>query len=172
MVRYYYNVKWNYLKTKSNNAYSRAKIEDFGFSPVVEDIDGFTSWTGAWAKKLTLPFDCTIGKWIRGEIEQIYKSELKKEKETGETSTWLKSIRENGYEFDEEGHILENDASRQDVSAELCVFIDGPFKGTLFINVGALVEIYDSVSLTENAPKEVEELLKNNVIYKKKYVVK
>lgn len=165
MKMYCYKVKWSYLKVKENNAYAHAKIEDFGFAPIFQQFDeGPASWAGGWAKKIEIAHDTQIGKWLKKNIEGIYKSEKGKE-----DSKWLKELLDTGYEFDEEGHLIENEMVKKPTSAELCIMKDGSLHGTLFINIGGTMEIYDKDVLLETCPGDVNELLSKGAIYQKRF---
>ena len=161
---YCYKVKWSYLKVKENNAYAHAKIEEFGFEPIFQQFDeGPASWAGGWAKKISILHDTKIGAWLKKNIEGIYKAEKDKE-----DSKWLKEIKESGYEFDEEGHLIENEKAKEPTSAELCIMKEGSLHGTLFINIGGAMEIYDTDVLDECCAEEVKALLEKGATYKKR----
>ena len=165
MKMYCYKVKWPLLKVKENNAYARAKIEGFGFEPMFEQFEeGNGAWIGGWAKKVSLPHDSKIGQWLKKNIESIYKAEKDKE-----DSKWVKEIKDAGYEFDEEGHLVENEKAKEPTSAELCIMKEGSYHGTLFINIGGAMEIYDTDVLDECCPGDINELLEKTAIYKKRF---
>lgn len=160
--QYCFKIKYGYLKLKDNNAYSKAKIENYGFYMYVpeneDDEDIF------WAKNLKLDKNCSIAKWVKKDTEKIYQ----KEKEN-QDSHWVKEILEAGYEFNEDGTLIENEKFEEGLNVQLCIAATGPYHGTLFINMGGLVEFYDSEVLLECAPQDIEYLLSNGVAYKKRY---
>ena len=165
MTTYGYKVKRNYLKVDPNNAYKKAKIEQYNFEPIMErseEGDEAYYWAEGWAKSITIKNDTTVGKWVLNSIEQIYAKEKDKE-----DSSWLKEIAEIGYEFDSEGHIVENEATQEKISAQLCVMYSGADRGLLFINLNGAVVFYEQEVLLECVGKEIERLLQDNVIYKK-----
>lgn len=165
MKMYCFKVKWSYLKVKENNAYAHAKIEDFGFEPMFQQFDeGQASWIGGWAKRIEIAHDSQIGNWLKKNIEGIYKTEKKKE-----DSKWVKELIEAGYEFDAEGHLIENEAIRKPTLAELCVMKEGSLHGTLFINIGGAMEIYDKEILLETCPGLIHELMEKEVIYQRRF---
>lgn len=165
MITYGYKVKRNYLKVDPNNAYKKAKIELYGFEPIMERSEAGDEayyWAEGWAKSITIKNDTTVGKWVLNSIEQIYAKEKDKE-----DSSWLKEIAEIGYEFDSKGHIVENEATQEKISAQLCVMYSGADHGLLFINLNGAVVFYEQEVLLECVGKEIERLLQDNVIYKK-----
>ena len=165
MKMYCYKVKWSYLKIKENNAYAHAQIEKYGFEPIFQEFDeGPASWAGGWAKKISIAHDTQIGKWLKNNIEGIYKAEKDKT-----DSKWLKELLESGYEFDTEGHLIENVKAQEPTSAELCIMRDGYCHGTLFINVGGAMEIYDASVLNSCCEEDVKRLESEGIIYKKRF---
>lgn len=163
---YCYKVKWPLLKIKENNAYAHAGIEKYGFEPIFETFDeGQASWAGGWAKKVLIAHDTQIGQWLKNNIEGIYKSEKAKEGE----SKWIAELLTSGYEFDSEGHLIENEKAKEPTSAELCIMKEGPYHGTLFINIGGAMEIYDANVIRSCCAKEIYELEADKVIYEKRF---
>lgn len=174
---YCYKVKHSYIKIREDNAYVHAKIEKFGFEPMfVSDENGDENryWAEGWAKTIRLKHNSGIGMWIKKNIEQIYAAENKRiaeEKEKkGEPveSKWVNEILEGGYEFDEDGMLIDNEESTKDVEAQLCIMATGDMKGVLFINVGGAMEIYNSDTLLKDASEEVLNLITLGVVYKKR----
>lgn len=166
---YCYKVKWPLLKIKENNAYAHAKIEEYGFEPIFEQPDeGEPYWAGGWAKKVQLPHDCEIGQWLKKNVESIYKSERAKLKPE-EGSKWIKEITDAGYEFNEDGTLIENDKAKEPTSAELCIMLNGDYHGTLFINIGGAMEIYDARVLRNCLGNEIYKLETDKVIYEKRF---
>ena len=166
---YCYKVKWPLLKIKENNAYAHALIENYGFEPIFEQPDeGEPYWARGWAKKVAIPHDTEIGKWLKRNIESIYKSEKAKLKPE-EGSKWIAEIISAGYEFDEEGHLIENDKAKEPTDAQLCVMADGIYHGTLFINIGGAMEIYDASVLRSCLGKEIYELEADKAIYERRF---
>ena len=164
MKQYCYKVKWDFLKIKENNAYAHAKIENFGFEPIFQEFDeGPASWVGGWAKRIEIAYETKIGQWLIKNIEGIYKAEKDKE-----DSKWVKELLETGYEFDEEGHLIINDLIKKPTLAELCIMKEGSYHGTLFINIGGAMEIYDKDILLEACPDVINELMENKVVYVKR----
>ena len=168
---YCYKVKSNYIKVDERNAYKKPKIEEFGFMPIQEEFEdenglkGFF-WAEGWAKNIKLPASSPVAKWVRSNIESIYK----KEKDNAE-SKWLKEILESGYEFNEEGKLIENEQYLNNLDAQLCIMHTGELNGTLFINLGGTVEFYDSKALLGSAFGDVMKLIRAGVVYKKRLFV-
>ena len=168
--KYCYKVKFNYLKVNKDSAYSHAGIEKFGFSPIMEEFEeGALAWGEGWAKPVTLSHESVVGRWIKGNIESIYKAEKKAEAEKGEASKWLKEIIEGGYEFDADGKLIENEKAKEDIQVQLCVMATGSLKGLLFINVGGAMELYDAETLSVSVPAEIKELEDANVVFRKRF---
>ena len=168
---YCYKVKSNYLKVDEHNAYKKPKIEQFGFMPIQETYedengDKYYVWAEGWAKIIKLPANCSVAKWVRSNIESIYKQEKDKA-----DSKWLKEILDSGYEFDEDGKLIENEQYLNNLDAQLCIMHTGELHGTLFINLGGSVEFYDSNALLGSAFEDVMQLIKAKVIYKKRLFV-
>ena len=169
---YCYKVKSNYIKIDLRNAYKRPLIEKFGFMPMQEEFEDpetgkkVYSWAEGWAKAIKLPANSPVAKWVRSNIENIYK----KEKDNPD-SKWLKEILDSGYEFDAEGKLIENEKYVMNLDAQLCIMHTGDLHGTLFINLGGTVEFYDSNALIGSAFEDVMQLIKADVIYKKRLFV-
>ena len=171
---YCYKVKSNYIKVDEKNAYKKPLIEQFGFMPIQEEYEDeegnkYYIWAEGWAKNIKLPPKSPVAKWIKGNIESIYKKESEKE---GGDSKWLNEILEAGYEFDEEGKLVENEQYLNNLDAQLCIMHTGELSGTLFINLGGSVEFYDSKALLGSAFADVMRLIKADVVYKKCLFVK
>lgn len=165
MKKYCYKVKFNYLKVDDMNAYKKALIEQYDFSPMYEELDeGISSWAQGWAKSISIKSDSSIGKWLKKNVEGIYK----KVKDIPD-SKWKKEILESGYEFDAEGNLIENEITREDVQAQLCIMATGDFKGMLFINVGGAMEIYEAETLLECVPEEINKLVNDKVAYLRRF---
>ena len=165
---YCYKVKSNYIKIDEKNAYKKPLIEQFGFMPIQEEFEDENGnktygWAEGWAKKITLPPKSPVAKWIKANIESIYKKESEQEGD----SKWLGEILEAGYEFDEDGKLIENDQYLNNLDAQLCIMYTGELSGTLFINLGGSVEFYDTRAVIGSAFGDVMRLIKANVIYKK-----
>lgn len=171
MKKYCYKFKHAYLKLDSRNAYKRPRIEkELGFMPIMEDIEtGGQYWAEGWARTIAIPHDSSVGKWLKKNVESIYKAEMKKVAKKGFDSKWLDSIKESGYEFDAEGNLVENEKSKEDVPAQLCVMYTGPFHGQLFVNIGDGIEFYESKAVSECAPDIIQNLLANGAIYEKRF---
>lgn len=170
-VEYCYKVKHSYIKVKENNAYAKPKIEKFGFKPMQEIYKNEAGeetycWAEGWAKTIKLSPKSPVAKWVRENIESIYK----KEKENAD-STWLKELLDAGYEFDEEGNLIQNEKYLSGLEAQLCVMFSGEYRGILFINAGGTVEFYDSNVLVGSAFGDIMRLVKAGVIYKKRFNV-
>lgn len=168
---YCYKVKSNYIKVDEHNAYKKPKIEEFGFMPIqemFEDENGDKNyfWAEGWAKNIKLPASSPVAKWVRNNIESIYK----KEKDNPD-SKWLKEILESGYEFDDEDKLIENEQYLNNLEAQLCIMYTGELHGTLFINLGGTVEFYDSQALLGSAFEDVMKLIRAGVVYKKRLFV-
>ena len=172
MKRYLYKFKHEYLKLHENNAYKRPKIEKLGFKPIMEGEEGNLYWAEGWAKSITISHNSSIGDWLKKNVESIYKAEMKKIADKKFDSKWLEEIKKSGYEFDSDGNMIDNEKSKEDIPAQLCVMFTGSLHGTLFINVGNGLEFYESTTLDECAKDEVAALLEAGAIYKKKYVGK
>ena len=165
MKMYCYKVKWSLLKIKEDNAYVHAGIEKYGFEPIFQQFDeGQASWAGGWAKKVSIPHNTQIGQWLKSNVESIYKAEKDKA-----DSKWIKELLESGYEFDTEGHLIENEKVLEPTNAELCIMREGSYHGTLFINIGGAMEIYDANVLRDCCPKEVYELESEGAVYEKRF---
>lgn len=168
---YCYKVKSNYIKIDFKNAYKRPLIEKFGFMPMQEEYEDpeggkRISWAEGWAKMIKLPANSPVARWVRSNIENIYKKE-----KDNPNSKWLKEILDSGYEFDAEGKLVENAAYVDNLDAQLCIMHTGELHGTLFINLGGTVEFYDSNALLGSAFEDVMQLIKADVVYKKRLFV-
>ena len=165
MSKYCYKVKSNFLKQN--------KIEQYGFSPIYETENLGNEervWAHGYAKFILIPYASDYAKWVKKNIEQIYKHEMKKvaESENGEVeSKWLKEIAEAGYEFDPDGNLIENEKVKEPTPAQLCVFETGDFAGSLFINISGAIELYEKSVLDDCCSEEIKKLLDAGVIYKK-----
>jgi len=177
--KYCYKVKTNFLLTTNQikeEKPKQAKIEEYGFSPMYSAecdlaFDGALPILG-WAKSILIPYASDYAKWVKKNIEQIYKHEMKQvaESKNGEVeSKWLKEIAEAGYEFDPEGNLIENEKVKEPTPAQLCVLVEemGNTATLLFINVGGAIELYEKNVLDNCCPEEIKELLSAGVIYKK-----
>lgn len=166
---YCYKIKCGYIKVKDNNAYAKPKIEKFGFRPMQEVFKNEAGeetycWAEGWAKTIKLPKNCPVAKWVRANIENIYKQEKDKE-----DSKWLKELLDSGYEFDEEGKLIENEKYLSGLEAQLCIMFSGEYRGVLFINAGGSVEFYDANVLIGSAFGDIMKLIKAGAIYKKRF---
>lgn len=171
---YCYKFKHGILKIRGKE-YAHARIEEFGFKPIFsdfeEDLGGerviHHEWEKGWGKTVLAKYNSPVGMWIKNNIESIYKQEKDKE-----DSKWIKSILESGYEFDENGKIIENDIVRKDIECQLCVMLDyHELSGCLFLNVGGTLEFYDTETLDKSVPEEIIRLIGQDVIYKKRLKV-
>jgi len=173
---YCYKFKTNIIKVKENNAYAHPLIEKYGFKPVQQEYENETGlkayyWNESWAKTIKIGPQSVVAKWLKKNVENIYKAEKKKKEETGEPSKWYTEIRESGYDFDDEGNLIENKAFLSGLEGQLCVMATGEMRGVLFINMSGCVEFYDSKTLDSSATEDIEALVKAGVIYKKRLKV-
>ena len=164
-----YKVKHTYIKVKENNAYAKPKIEKFGFMPMQEvaiDEGGVEThyWAEGWAKTISFTADCPVAKWIKSNIESIYKAETEKEGD----SKWLGDILEAGYEFDDQGKLIENEKFLSGLNGQLCIMATGNYHGTLFISLSGAIEFYDARTLDVTCKEEIDKLLAAGVIYEKR----
>ena len=165
---YCYKFKHNVIKVKENNAYAKPLIEKYGFKPM-QDVytneagEETYCWAEGWAKNIKVDSKSLVAKWVKKSIEDIYAKEKEKE-----NSKWRDSILEEGYEFDEEGKLVENEKYLSGLEAQLCVMATGEMSGVLFINMGGAVEFYDSKTLISSASEDVMQLEKAGAIYKKR----
>ena len=170
---YCYKFKSNFIKVKENNAYAHPLIEKYGFMPVQEESEdegGVKTyfWNESWAKTIKIDPKSVVAKWLKKNVENIYIKELAVEKEKGEPSKWLTEIRNSGYEFDEVGNLIENEAFLSGLEGQLCVMVTGEMRGVLFINMSGCVEFYDSNTLISSAFEDVMQLERAGAIYKKR----
>lgn len=175
---YCYRFKSNFIKVKENNAYAHPLIEKFGFKPVQEEFEneaGLKSyyWNESWAKTIKLDPKSVVAKWLKKNVENIYKKELERESKESEKgpSKWLEEIRNSGYEFDSEGNLIENEAFLSGLEGQLCVMATGEMRGVLYINMSGCVEFYDSKTLISSAFEDVMQLERDGAIYKKRLFV-
>ena len=154
--KYCYKIKRNYLKRKPNNAYSKAKIESYGFLPYTSEDEEDTEII--FAKSLKLSVDSSIAQWMKHDLEKIHNKGDEK---------WLKELENSGYEFDEEGHLIYTEAFLSGLNVQLCISNQRPYNGCLFINVGGTTEFYEKDTLDECAASDMILLLSNDVAYKK-----
>ena len=172
-VNYCFKFKSGWLKmrkgvSKDGKEIVFADIEGLGFAPMFEEFEDekgekHSSWSEGWAKPVTLAYDSYVGKWLKKNVEDIYKKEKDKE-----DSKWASSILESGYEFDSEGNLIENDKLREPVSAQLCVMASGDFRGILFLNVGSALDIYDSKTIVGDAKEAVMDLILSGAVYERR----
>lgn len=170
---YCYKFKSNFIKVKENNAYAHPLIEKFGFKPVQQEFEnevGLKSyyWAECWAKTITFDSSAVVAKWLKKNVENIYKNEksrVEKEPEKG-PSKWLEEIINSGYEFDEDGHLIENEAFLSGLNGQLCVMATGKMAGVLYINLSGCVEFYDSNTLISSAFEDIMQLESAGAIYK------
>lgn len=173
MKEYCYKVKHSLLKVEYKGIYyKKPLIENYGFYPVQQDFtnekgETVQEWTGIWAKKIEFSKDCGVAKWLKRNIEGIYK----KEKEIKD-SKWVKDILESGYEFDDEGNLIENEAFLSGLNGLLCIDSEGAQASTLYIDLSGCVAFYDLKTIVDAVPNEVEKLLAEDVIYKAVLVLK
>jgi len=165
---YCYKFKFNVIKVKENNAYAKPLIEKYGFSPMQEVYTNEAGeetycWAEGWAKNIKIDSNSLVAKWVKKNIEDIYAKEKEKE-----NSKWRDSILEEGYEFDEEGKLIENEKYLSGLEAQLCVMATGDLRGVLFINMGGAVEFYDAKTLISSAFEDVMQLERADAIYKKR----
>ena len=166
---YCYKVKHGLIKVKENNAYAKPKIEAYGFKPVQEVFTNESGeetycWAGCWAKPIKLDKSSIVAKWLKKNIEDIYK----KEKDKNSDSKWLKEILESGYEFDADGNLIENQKFLDGLEGQLCINADGEYRGVLYINMSGCVEFFDAKTLISSAFEDVMKLINADVIYKKR----
>lgn len=173
MKEYCYKVKHNLLEVKFKGIYyKKPLIENYGFYPVQQDFEDekgekIQQWTGIWAKKIEFGPECKVAKWLKKNIESIYK----KEKEI-EDSKWVKEILESGYEFDKDDNLVENKAFLSGLNGMLCIDSQGAQAAVLYIDLSGCVAFYDLNTIVDAIPDEVEKLLKEDVIYKSVLVLK
>lgn len=170
---YCYKFKSNFIKVKENNAYAHPLIEKYGFKPVQQEYENETGlkayyWAECWAKTIKIDPKSVVAKWLKKNVENIYKAEKKKKEETGEPSKWYTEIRESGYDFDDEGNLIENKAFLSGLEGQLCVMATGEMRGVLYINMSGCVEFYDSKTLISSAFADIMRLTKAGAIYKKR----
>ena len=159
--KYCYKFKHNYLKIDDGNAYKAPLIEKFGFKPVQEGEEGEYYWTGVWAKTVDVDKKSSVAKWVKRSIENIYK----KEKNVAD-SRWIKEILEAGYEFDDDGKLVENPHYLEGLTGQLCVDSEGNYAGTLYLNMSGCIEFYDSEALIGACFKDVMQLIRAEAVYK------
>ena len=159
--KYCYKFKSNFLKVDEGNAYVRPLIEKFGFEPVQEGEEGEYYWTGIWAKTVNVDKKSSVAKWVKRSIENIYK----KEREVTD-SKWIKEIKEAGYEFDDDGKLLENPHYLEGLTGQLCVDSGGNYAGTLYLNMSGCIEFYDSEALIGACFEDVMKLIRAEAVYK------
>lgn len=162
---YCYKVKHGFLKVKSLKQDANlvnAGIEKYGFIPTFEKFeDEHIEWTNIWVKPIKIKYDSSIGIWAKKNLENIYKSD----------ENWKNKLVEEGYEFDENGLLIENEKAKEDIDGQLVVssyLLGGDMSGVLYINVSGSVEFFNITTLEEVAKNDIEALLLDKVIYKKK----
>lgn len=114
------------------------------------------------ARPFKLEKEDVLYRYIKKQIEDINKTENKSER-------LEKELKESGYEFNEDGTVVENETFLNGMpTSQLCVSINGEMKGCLFINLEGL-EFYhiDVINGCANAKKIADKLVKNKVVYKK-----
>lgn len=168
-----YQVKKKYLKLRNtvNNKKEKcvyALLEQFGFDPIfAEEKNGdelIRYWDKSWGKAFLLPYDSNVGKFMMREIQNMYNKCL--DDVSGSSQKWLTELDKEGFKFDKDGKLIENDVVKQPVDAQLVVYADGDYKGMLNLNIGGNVEFADCESL-----KDIEDFLKplleQGIIYKR-----
>lgn len=159
--KYCYKFKYNYIKIDEDNAYKKPLIEKYDFKPVQEGENGEYYWTGVWAKTVNIDKKSAVAKWVKRNIENIYK----KEKEVTD-SKWIKEILEAGYEFDDDGKLVENPHYLEGLTGQLCVDSEGELAGAIYLNMSGCVEFYDSDALIGACFADIMKLIKTDAIYK------
>lgn len=146
--KYCYKIKRTYLKLEN--------LKKFGFDKFIDE----STEEIFWAKRILIDKDSTIGKFLKSQLEMIYLKGGEKYK---------KELLDSGYEFDQEGKLVLNQAFTSGLAAQLCVSLNNSDsdKGCLFINVDGM-EWHETEILDESVFKDIEILKSNKVIYEKR----
>lgn len=145
MREYVYKIKHKFIKKPF-------LLEKYGFNPFTDTNEEFVI-----AKPLILPFECGIVKNTQRLFEYAYKSADKKEKQEDFKN----------FQFDEKGKvIITPELKKEWTECQLCFYVDGKGKNQLFINAPDLGQYFNKIVLDECAKKDIDILIKDNIIYK------
>lgn len=152
IVSYVCKVKTNWLKGEM--------LKKLGYDLYFpEGEEGLSDAEAYWAKTLRVPADSPVAGWLRHTLERIWQGGNCDETAKGE-------IVSSGYEFEEDGGIIDNERFLSDLVCQLCVAVRGEGRGELFINMGG-IEFSDYGTLEKTFPEELDLLAKANAAYRK-----
>ena len=129
-------------------------LEAYGFKKYTDESEEETFY----AKGIKLSLRSSIVKYIKAAFEKIYSIADNKEDFSE-------------YEFDSKGKVVMTEKVKKEFTrCQLCIPLSGLGANTLFINAPDRIEYYNSEVLDECVKKDIDKLLKNKVIYAKRYI--